>query len=573
MRTSRGDSGGSHGGRTPSRWGAVLAVAAMVLLMLASGLGWAVASPMGGAPDDDYHLGSIWCPRPAYESCPSKVDGDRVLVQVPEAVGESSSSSLAPLGGTCYSFRTQESAACVLTYSDTRTHWINRYDDGGYPGGFYRFHHLLVTGDPERSAVLMRGVNVLIATTLVTLLWLGAQRRDRLALTVAVLVSWVPMGVYFIASNNPSSWAVTGTFVYGAGMLLATRSHGSRRVLLLVTALIGALLCLATRYDTSFYLFVVAVALALAVPWNRKRLPEAVMAVVLALVGTWWMIQGMIAGRSAGAQSSAGGHSELWDRLVTGVLTAPKYVAGFYGQFWLPGWIDVHLDQFAPFVLGVLALGGCVMAGLARGSWRTWLSTTVVVGAMLGIPAVFYAVGLFPDIFSYQARYNLPLLAVAVLFLLVAGGERCFEMRPAQLAGICLCVVGGFALTMHSVMFRYVHGMDVEEFLNLDYQASWWWSERVPGPMLVWMTACVAFTLLVVAALWLSRRQGAAVLTSPFSPLLGDCATGASRTGSEQEPDGDAVAADGAGRGPAPEAGAHRGGTDAAPSRGGRGRD
>lgn len=41
----------------------------LLLLMLLTGLGWAVGSPAGSSPDDDYHLGSIWCPRPVEGSC------------------------------------------------------------------------------------------------------------------------------------------------------------------------------------------------------------------------------------------------------------------------------------------------------------------------------------------------------------------------------------------------------------------------------------------------------------------------------------------------------------------------
>ena len=41
----------------------------LLVLMLLTGLGWAVSSPLESSPDEDYHLGSIWCPRPAGEYC------------------------------------------------------------------------------------------------------------------------------------------------------------------------------------------------------------------------------------------------------------------------------------------------------------------------------------------------------------------------------------------------------------------------------------------------------------------------------------------------------------------------
>ena len=33
----------------------------LLILMLLTGLGWAVSSPVESSPDDNNHLGSIWC--------------------------------------------------------------------------------------------------------------------------------------------------------------------------------------------------------------------------------------------------------------------------------------------------------------------------------------------------------------------------------------------------------------------------------------------------------------------------------------------------------------------------------
>ena len=58
----------SRAGAVASRRPALLG-GLLLVLMLLTGLGWAVSSPLESSPDEDYHLGSIWCPRPADGSC------------------------------------------------------------------------------------------------------------------------------------------------------------------------------------------------------------------------------------------------------------------------------------------------------------------------------------------------------------------------------------------------------------------------------------------------------------------------------------------------------------------------
>ena len=122
------------GGPRSRRVGGVVLVLALVI----TGLGWIFASPVGGSPDDDYHLGSIWCPRPLESSgCRTRVSEDGVLqVLVPETVADNT---------PCYAFHPRSSAACRFYLSDDVMEFTSRYDDGNYPYGYYQFHHLLVS--------------------------------------------------------------------------------------------------------------------------------------------------------------------------------------------------------------------------------------------------------------------------------------------------------------------------------------------------------------------------------------------------------------------------------------------
>src|SRR5512133_358244 len=47
--------------RCGSRSRRAIVAAVGVLLLLAVGVAWSVASPLGATPDEDFHLASIWC--------------------------------------------------------------------------------------------------------------------------------------------------------------------------------------------------------------------------------------------------------------------------------------------------------------------------------------------------------------------------------------------------------------------------------------------------------------------------------------------------------------------------------
>lgn len=73
---------------------------------------WAVSSPVSGSPDDDYHLGSIWCPRPISESgCTFEIkDGVISSVEVPEPITDAKE---------CVAFKPEKDASCALDAADS----------------------------------------------------------------------------------------------------------------------------------------------------------------------------------------------------------------------------------------------------------------------------------------------------------------------------------------------------------------------------------------------------------------------------------------------------------------------
>ncbi|MCV0021051.1 DUF2142 domain-containing protein, partial [Mobiluncus curtisii] len=264
---------------------------------LLTGFAWSLASPPGGSPDDDYHLASIWCPRPVESSgCATKTIDGKPAVKVPARFTHL----------TCFVTKSKVSAACSENF-DGETAFTNRVDRGDYPWGYYQLQHLLVGKNVEVSVVAMRMCNVALAVLLLGVILLLAPPRFRPWYFLALVGAWVPMGIYLIASNNPSSWALTGVAGFGLGLHAAAFSEPRRvvfpattparlpvslwwrQIVLVVLSALGCLMAMASRADAAFYIFVVSLSIWMLIPrcpHRRWLLIFSIIASVLGLIVT-----------------------------------------------------------------------------------------------------------------------------------------------------------------------------------------------------------------------------------------------------------------------------------------------
>lgn len=500
---------GEHG-RSPS----LLAVLILIVAVITSALAWVVASPVGASPDEDYHLGAMWCPPPVDETgCQIGTKNGQKAVIVPQ--------TLAKENVTCYAFEHDNSARCTFAYSDDLTATTLRWDDGNYPWGYYQFAHLFVQHSTNRAVLALRVFNTLLAIGLLGAIIALADSELRSAISVALTIAWLPMGFYFIASMNPSSWAISGTFAFASAMLAATRSAGPRRAGLIACALAGAVLACTSRGDSAFFLFVVTVALAFAVPLRRRIIPEAVVASIASVVGVVIMLRTNVSSKLVPVEASAAtvGRRAILLKNLAGI---PDYLRGFVGYRLGPGWNDVtYQGGVRRTALAIVIVLICW--ALAHLSWRRALSALVVLGAIVGVPVTIGVQGRFNNVEIYQPRYMLPLFAVFLLMLLAPSPARSDHHRrgigamplrpPSGIFGrLCVGVVATlwaltYARALYLIIERYAFGWNPQRYpidlstRNLSTGYEWWWPGAPIGPMAVWiiasLCACVAVALML----------------------------------------------------------------------------
>jgi len=376
------------------------------LALFALFVGWALVSPVGSSPDDDYHLASIWCSGGVVEAYCEESPVNEGDLLVPEEVAAAHA---------CYAFRADRNASCAdgLTANLIPVSHVNQKRNL-YPQVFYATMGLFVGPDVERSVVVMRIVNSLVAAlgllaALVTVP-LGIAR----SLVTATLIVYVPLGFFLVPSTNPTSWALTGIATFWAfalGLLTSTSWRARRTWIAAVGSVVGAVLAMGSRLDAAVYLSIVLIVVSITVGRARLRrsLPAVGLLGFLALAGliTYWSIQPTVTqGRGPTSLANPGPFV-----FVENLLSVPGYLfASYAGPL---GWLDTLIPTFIP-VAGLMIVGAALYRQVSLGKSRVLAATGVSLGAYVAVPAVFLQLSGLRVGELIQARYLLPLLVVLV---------------------------------------------------------------------------------------------------------------------------------------------------------------
>lgn len=484
------------------RWWAPVVATLAAFVALSS---WAVSSPVGSSPDEDFHLASIWCsPAARGDLCePGTVSKNReVSIAVSKRVA-------------CYAEDETKSAACQARLDvfsspkrivTERGNFISKY-----PPVFYATMSVFAGPDVQTSVIAMRLFNVALFCALSLATWVLISRRQRFVLGAAWLVTLVPLGEFILASINPSSWTLAGTgtlFVVALeifGMLAAgtLRREDRRRFIgLCVVATVSFVMAAGSRADGAVYAIAAsALAFVMARAWTRLgKWTYAVGAGVLLVAGAFLLLTRNTVfspDTLSDAELNAGVRGRTFlSVLGKNLLAIPDLLGQFFGTQGL-GWLDTGM----PAITTV----GATLVFVAVMTWRMVQAQRQTLWILGGCIVVLVAVPLvylqFRDALvgeSFQARYLLPLLVVLAVVALSGGGdseraEPVIHRRIAILVTPVLIAANAFAL--YSNLSRYVQGGKASSW-NLD-ESKWWWV-GLPSPMTVWILGSLAFAVAAV---------------------------------------------------------------------------
>lgn len=466
----------------------VAAFAVPILFFLAL-VGWSFASPVGSSPDDNFHLPSIWCGLGEREGlCEESGDPDTRMVPAPV------------VNAPCYAYHPEMSAACWNSEQDgmAEATWMNA--NGLYPRLFYATMGVFASEDIVNSVLIMRVFNSALVVGLLTGVFFALPRRTRPALVISAVVTAVPLGLFLIASTNPSAWAYASAAVVWAALYGAFQTAGRRQLVLAGLAVLGACLGAGARADAAaFAVFGVVIAAVLGARRGGRLLVPAIGAA-------------LVIGVSAAFYLSADQTSALTSGLpnTNPPLTGAQHVANFFGvpSLWLGafgdaglGWLDTSVPAAVP-VFAFAAFCGAIFIGVHRPGIRRSIALVLAVMACWLVPFILLAQSRAVVGTMVQPRYILPLLVIlaGVASLRSAVLEA---WTGARVLIVGLALVGAATLAMQFNIRRYTVGAG-SIAIDPGAGAQWWWGGAV-APAVVWIGGSLAFAAALVV-LWLAVR-------------------------------------------------------------------
>jgi len=373
---------------------------------------------------------------------------------------------------------------------------------------------IFVGPDIERSVIGMRMFNVVIASGLLALATLVASPVVRRALFVSWAIALAPVGLYFIASVNPSSWAIAagGTLWVFAATLAQERTLKSRRSqVALAGAVIAASLAILARSDQVATVLITLVAVAIL--FNRRWLSWRTLAVTTA---------GLLAGSIFAYVFSVGtyvrsrvlviprGNADFdqpnpFIRMLTEL---PAYFAGHFGSqpAWLPlgegeylgvdGWVNRAFvyglgshDISMPSLVGVFTLvaaGITFSLGLMSVTARKTIAVTFIMVSSVGFITIQRSLANWAspgegNFFWYMTpRYTFPLFILGFgILLLVEPASRRLVPRTHLLV-LTTLLTSSTTVALLAVITRYSQG-EGAAWMTLQWPDGWWWNSG-PSP-------------------------------------------------------------------------------------------
>lgn len=482
-----------------------LSLGAIGAILLA--LSWSFSSPLGSSADEDFHLGSIWCAAGASAACALEGRGDSPRYLVPPAVARES----CYLRG--YMNASQASAACVKKASShlelVPTHRLNNVA-GYYPPMFYRTMHTLVGADATRSVIAMRVANGTLAVLILGLLLLSSQQWLRRPLALALVVGFVPFGVFFIPSVNPSSWAIVGVFSFWAfflAWLAGNRALSRMGVARLIGLGLSGALVVSSRSDAALYAGI-TIAVAILVAWPKVRVHARrlwVLAIPIPFL-LWGLafrfsslagLVGFVPTTQTDASGIAGAAAVVGD-LIRNALEIPAFLAGALGAnapdfdqssafLYGIGSVDIRMPSILPLITVGMVLS-VLFVSMRTLSKRRALGIALLLGALTLVPLM--ATSRFAYQYSYAPRTIYPLLLASIAIALMVFPWKNLQLSKIQVTLLAVGFSVANAVALLTTVRRYTNGQS-ETWLSFFFTPEWWW-DFGPSPQVVVLIGSLA---------------------------------------------------------------------------------
>jgi hypothetical protein len=446
---------------------------------------WAVSSPIGSSPDDDFHLPSIWCGQGVRDD----------LCETSSTAGSYDIPFTTSSNSACFAFQKDVSAVC--DYDNTLASQFNvNLIRGLYPPGFYWVMSWMSSPDIPLSTISMRIMNGIFTVLIMVVLLIALPRDHRRAPLLTIILTSIPLTIFLVASTNPSSWSYVGllTLLTALAGFLSAKGAKSRISLGLIAAL-GFFMAVGSRADATPYAgLAIALAWILAGTVSRKSISQVLLTIALTtFIGIIYLLGG-------GAPSVLNGkglqliqEGRVEPSFFANLTRLPDLWAGVFGT-WGLGWLDTPMPAIVWFSsLGIFL--AVVFSAVKLFDSRQAIAFSLAIVGLIFVPMYILMSNGLSVGEQVQPRYLLPLIVfVAFTALYRSKGVKGLSLSIGQLAiaGAGLAIANAVAL--HTNLRRYLTGLD-ERGINLDAGIEWWWDSFPVSPNFVFILGASSFAL------------------------------------------------------------------------------
>jgi len=411
----------------------------------------------------------------------------------------------------------------------------------GYSIAFFDTMRAMAGTNVELSVQVMRIFNVLLAA----FMFFWALKSANWAIARSLSLTWgvamVPLGIFFVASVNPSSWTIigVGTFwVFLASLLIDSTKTRGRLISLWCGVFASALLAITARTDSGMYLVLTTIAVII---WrwkyisthlsNKLRLILSLGLSAVILFTVWVQLRryGSFPFQFPGAQTE----NDQPVPAIKTLLEVPSFLYGLFGgqsartlprdslgaqglEGYRPvgftqglGWTDTQLPSLVALIIGAVVLAMTLMG------WRKYEKTRALAFLFLGT-AFLAQILLMRSFFDFSAgafiqpRYLFPLAIVAIGVALALKTRDRYLNRFQALSVTALLTLAG-SIAWLAVSTRYAIGPEAA-YTNFGQPIEWWWPAG-PGRLssFILVTACsalwVSISIYMTATLEIQRKQ------------------------------------------------------------------
>jgi len=438
---------------------------AWALLAALSGA-WAIATPIGAAPDEPAHL--IKAASVVRGQFVGEPGAKGQVVRVPQYIAFTQNQ-------TCYAFKPDVSADCMTDAPGDPA----AMTEASTTAGLYNPVYYVLVGWPSLVSPDVGGVYAMrLASVVIVSMFLALSlalisrwRRPTLPL-LAFAVAATPMVLFLSGSVNPNSLEIAATLAAFVGLISAVRFPDATR-LPVISAVVFATAAIAANMRGLSLLWL---AVALAFPFvlakgadirallrsRSVRLAVAGTVVAGALAAVWLLSTNSL-GAALEAQAPVVDAPAVGSSPVSGfvwtLLSTFTYSEGLVGVF---GWLDTPAPEFVFFAWSTF-VGMLVVLAIALLRGRTMAFAVALLAALALLPPVVQAAYIGGGGIIWQGRYILPVFVCVVVGIGAVLTDRLELPRSVtrRVVAVVVAVWGAAqAYSFATALRRYAVGLD-----------------------------------------------------------------------------------------------------------------